>query len=60
MTMKLSEPSGDENNSGLYSVTLKLTENMDNFKSFFSAEDYKGNKSVSKDGLIVNLTGIVK
>lgn len=54
MTMKLSEPSGDENNSGMYSAVLKLTENMDNFKSYFSAEDYKGNKSISKDGLSLN------
>lgn len=54
LTMKLSEPSGDDNNSGLYSVVLKLNENMDNFKSYFSAEDYKGNKSFSKEGLSLN------
>ncbi|HMS65058.1 MAG TPA: S8 family serine peptidase [Ignavibacteria bacterium] len=52
--MKLSEPSGDENNSGLYTVTFKLTENMDNFKSYFSAEDYNGKKTVSKDGIVIN------
>jgi len=44
--MKITEPNGDKNNSGKYSAKLKLTSQMDNFKSFFSAEDYNGNKSV--------------
>lgn len=43
--MKLTEPSGDKNNSGKYSVTFKIEGNMDNFKSFFSASDNSGNSS---------------
>ncbi|MEO8446233.1 MAG: S8 family serine peptidase [bacterium] len=43
--MKLVEPNGDKNNSGKYSVTFTPTNNMDNFKSYFTAEDYSGNKS---------------
>ena len=43
--MKLTEPSGDKNNSGKYSVTFKIEGNMDNFKSYFSASDNSGNSS---------------
>ena len=45
INMNLKEPNGDKNNSGLYSATFKITENMDNFTSYFSAEDYNGNKT---------------
>ncbi|MDZ4712286.1 MAG: S8 family serine peptidase [bacterium] len=44
--MKLVEPNGDKNNSGKYSVTFTPAKNMDNFKSYFTAEDYSGNKSM--------------
>ena len=44
--MNLKESSGDKNNSGKYSVTFKTEGNMDNFKSYFSAEDYSGNSSI--------------
>lgn len=44
--MKLVESTGDKNNSGKYSVTFTPEGNMDGFKSYFSAQDYSGNKSV--------------
>jgi len=43
--MKMIKPNGDKNNSGKYSATM-MDSGMDNFKSYFSAEDYNGNKSV--------------
>lgn len=44
--MKLTEPSGDNNNSGLYSAEIEINGSSDNFKCYFSAEDYSGGKSV--------------
>lgn len=36
----------NDNNSGKYSASFVPSGNMDNFKVYFSAEDYSGNKSV--------------
>lgn len=44
--MKMVDSNGDKNNSGKYTTTIQLSQGMDNFKSYFSAEDYSGNKSV--------------
>ena len=44
--MKLNEPGGDNNNSGLYSADIEINGSADNFKCYFSAEDYSGGKSV--------------
>lgn len=44
--MNLTESSGDKNNSGKYSVTFRTDGNTDNFKSYFSAEDYNGKSSL--------------
>jgi len=43
LPMELSGEPSDEFNSGRYSVILKLSENMDNFKNFFSVKDADGN-----------------
>ncbi|MEO8664652.1 MAG: S8 family serine peptidase [Ignavibacteria bacterium] len=43
--MSLTQPNGDRNNSGKYSVSFTPTSNMDDFKIYFSAEDYSGNRS---------------
>ena len=44
--MNLTEPNGDQNNSGKYSVTLQNVPSADNINFYFSAEDYSGGKSV--------------
>ncbi len=45
-TMRLVDSNGDKNNSGRYSITFTPTENADNLKIYFTAEDYSGNKSI--------------
>lgn len=44
--MQLTEPTGDQNNSGKYTIKFTPNGNMENFKIYFSAEDYGGGKSV--------------
>lgn len=40
--MQQEESSGDGTNSGKYSVELRITDNNENFKSYFSAQDFSG------------------
>ncbi|MBS1518313.1 MAG: S8 family serine peptidase [Bacteroidetes bacterium] len=44
--MKKSEVTDDKTNSGKYSAVLRLSQNMDDFKVYFSAEDDSGKSSV--------------
>ena len=44
--MRLTEPNGDKNNSGKYSVSFEPASGTEDLKIFFSAEDYGGGKSV--------------
>lgn len=44
--MNLTEPNGDQNNSGKYSVTIGDIKNTENISFYFSSEDYSGGKSV--------------
>ncbi|MBK8550067.1 MAG: S8 family serine peptidase [Ignavibacteria bacterium] len=46
LKLNLTEPTGDQNNSGKYSAVLKNIPDVYKTKYYFSAEDYSGGKSV--------------
>ncbi len=52
--MDLTEPNGDQNNSGKYSVVLKDVKTTDNISYYFSSEDFSGGKSVYPKDAISN------